>query len=93
MSASHALVTASTFSESVSKLSQVVAAVVVFFAALLVNVVQMAIAFSILTLQGMLPLNPMGFGGLHWDLALNTVVSFATTPTSSTTTARRPSPT
>ena len=49
-----------------------------FFAALLVNVVQMAIAFSILTLQGMLPLNPMGFGGMHWDLALNTVISFAT---------------
>ena len=49
-----------------------------FFAALLVNVVQMAIAFVILTLQGALPLNPMGFGGLHWDLALNTVISFAT---------------
>jgi potassium-transporting ATPase potassium-binding subunit len=49
-----------------------------FFAALLVNVAQMAIAFAILTLQGLLPLNPMGFGGLHWDLALNTVISFAT---------------
>jgi potassium-transporting ATPase potassium-binding subunit len=49
-----------------------------FFAALLVNLVQMAIAFSILTLQGMLPLNPMKFGGMSWDLALNTVVSFAT---------------
>jgi potassium-transporting ATPase potassium-binding subunit len=49
-----------------------------FFAALLVNVVQMAIAFSILTLQGFLPLNPMKFGGVSWDLALNTVVSFAT---------------
>jgi len=49
-----------------------------FFAALLVNVVQMAIAFAILTLQGMLPLNPMKFGGMSWDLALNTVISFAT---------------
>ncbi len=35
MSASHALVTASTFSDSVSKLSQVISAVVVFFAVLL----------------------------------------------------------
>ena len=49
-----------------------------FFAALLVNILQMAIAFTILTLQGLLPLNPMGFGGMSWDLALNTVVSFAT---------------
>jgi len=49
-----------------------------FFAALLVNVVQMAIAFSILTLQGVLPLDPMKFGGMSWDLALNTVVSFGT---------------
>jgi potassium-transporting ATPase potassium-binding subunit len=49
-----------------------------FLAALLVNVLQMAIAFAILTLQGLLPLNPMGFGGMSWDLALNTVVSFAT---------------
>jgi K+-transporting ATPase ATPase A chain len=49
-----------------------------FLAALLVNVLQMAIAFTILTLQGLLPLNPMGFGGMSWDLALNTVVSFAT---------------
>src|ERR1700687_5019845 len=49
-----------------------------FLAALLVNVLQMAIAFTILTLQGLLPLNPMGFGGMSWDLARNTVVSFAT---------------
>ncbi len=49
-----------------------------FLAGLLVNVLQMAIAFAILTFQGLLPLNPMGFGGLNWDLALNTVVSFAT---------------
>jgi potassium-transporting ATPase potassium-binding subunit len=49
-----------------------------FLAGLLVNVLQMAIAFTILTLQGLLPLNPMGFGGLNWDLAVNTVISFAT---------------
>ncbi|MDG6904507.1 MAG: potassium-transporting ATPase subunit A [Nitrososphaerota archaeon] len=49
-----------------------------FFAALLLNVVQMVIAFLILTFQGSLPLNPQGFHGLHWDLAFNTVVSFAT---------------
>src|SRR3989442_372376 len=49
-----------------------------FLAGLLVNILQMAIAFAFLTLQGVLPLNPMGFGGLNWDLALNTVVSFAT---------------
>ena len=49
-----------------------------FFAALLLNVAQMAIAFVILVGQGVLPLNPQGFPGLSWDLALNTVVSFAT---------------
>ena len=49
-----------------------------FFAALLVNIAQMAIAFVILTFQGLLPLNPMGFGGVSWDLAVNTVISFAT---------------
>src|SRR6266550_4138671 len=49
-----------------------------FLAGMLVNVLQMTIAFAFLTFQGVLPLNPMGFGGLSWDLALNTVVSFAT---------------
>jgi K+-transporting ATPase ATPase A chain len=49
-----------------------------FLAGLLVNLVQMAIAFFILVDQGSLPLNPQGFPGLSWDLALNTVVSFAT---------------
>ncbi len=49
-----------------------------FLAALFLNVVQMAIAFLILTFQGRLPLNPQGFPGLSWDLAFNTVVSFAT---------------
>lgn len=49
-----------------------------FFAALFVNLAQMAMAFAVLTLQGFLPLNPMGFKGVRWDLALNTVVSFGT---------------
>lgn len=49
-----------------------------FLAALYLNIAQMIIAFVILTLQGRLPLNPQGFHGLSWDLALNTVVSFAT---------------
>jgi potassium-transporting ATPase potassium-binding subunit len=49
-----------------------------FFAALYLNVAQMAIAFVILMAQGSLPLNPQGFPGLSWDLSFNTVVSFAT---------------
>jgi K+-transporting ATPase ATPase A chain len=49
-----------------------------FFAALYLNIAQMAIAYAILVGQGHLPLNPQGFPGLGWDLALNTVVSFAT---------------
>ena len=49
-----------------------------FLVGLTVNILQMAIAFAILTFQGQLPLNPMGFKGLNWDLALNTVISFAT---------------
>jgi K+-transporting ATPase ATPase A chain len=49
-----------------------------FLVGLLVNIIQMALAFLILTFQGSLPLNPQGFPGLSWDLSLNTVVSFAT---------------
>ena len=49
-----------------------------FLAALSLNVAQMAVAFLILVGQGFLPLNPQKFPGLSWDLALNTVVSFAT---------------
>ena len=49
-----------------------------FLAALFLNIVQMAIAFVILTFQNVLPLNPQNFPGLSWHLALNTVVSFAT---------------
>jgi K+-transporting ATPase ATPase A chain len=49
-----------------------------FLSGLLLNIVQMAIAFLILYFQGDLPLNPQGFPGMSWDLAFNTVVSFAT---------------
>ena len=49
-----------------------------FFAGLILNIIQMALAFLVLTFQGFLPLNPQGFRGMNWDLALNTVVSFAT---------------
>jgi potassium-transporting ATPase potassium-binding subunit len=49
-----------------------------FFAALFVNLVQMVIAFTILTYQNVLPLNPMHFGGISWSLAFNTAVSIAT---------------
>jgi K+-transporting ATPase ATPase A chain len=49
-----------------------------FLAGLLLNVAQMAIAFLILVFQGRLPLNPLGFPGMNWDLAFHTVTSFAT---------------
>lgn len=49
-----------------------------FFAAFFVNIVQMGIAFVILVYQNYLPLNPQGFPGFSWDLAFNTVTSFAT---------------
>ncbi len=49
-----------------------------FLSALFLNIVQMAIAFVILVFQGSLPLNPQKFTGMSWDLAFNTVVSFAT---------------
>ncbi len=49
-----------------------------FLSALILNIVQMAIAAVILTYQGSLPLNPMHFPGLSWDLTFNTVVSIAT---------------
>ena len=37
-----------------------------------------AVLFAILTLQGSLPLNPQGIGGLSWHLAFNTAASFVT---------------
>ncbi len=49
-----------------------------FFAALFVNLVQMVIAFVILTYQNILPLNPQHYAGISWSLALNTAISIAT---------------
>ena len=49
-----------------------------FLSGLFLNIVQMTIAFFILSLQGRLPLNPLGRSGISSDLAFNTVVSFAT---------------
>jgi len=49
-----------------------------FLSGLLVNVVMMVIGFLILVFQGSLPLNPMGFPGIHPDLAFMQVVSFVT---------------
>ena len=49
-----------------------------FLAGLLLNVVMMVIGFLILVFQGNLPLNPMGFPGIHPDLAFMQVVSFVT---------------
>ena len=49
-----------------------------FLAGLFLNVVMMVIGFFMLTFQGNLPLNPMGFPGVKPDLAFNTVASFVT---------------
>lgn len=42
------------------------------------NLLGLALLFALLMMQGSLPLNPQGFPGLSWDLALNTAVSFVT---------------
>jgi len=47
-------------------------------ATLIVNVIQMALAFCIFVFQGSLPLNPQGFPGISWHLAFMQVISFAT---------------
>jgi len=49
-----------------------------FLSLLLLNVLQMAIAFLIFVFQDKLPLNPQGFPGLSWDLAFMQVISFGT---------------
>ena len=46
--------------------------------ALLFNLFGFVVLFLILMLQGVLPWNPQGFGGLSWHLAFNTAVSFVT---------------
>ncbi|ADO49365.1 potassium-transporting ATPase subunit KdpA [[Enterobacter] lignolyticus] len=45
-------------------------------ALLLLNLAGLVLLFLMLAFQGVLPLNPQGFPGLPWDLALNTAVSF-----------------
>lgn len=45
---------------------------------LLFNVIGFLILFSILRFQHELPMNAEGMGGLTWDLAFNTAVSFVT---------------
>jgi K+-transporting ATPase ATPase A chain len=45
---------------------------------LLFNLIGIIFLFVILLLQQFLPLNPQGFGGFSWDLALNSAVSFVT---------------
>lgn len=45
---------------------------------LLFNLVGIVLLFGLQQLQGVLPLNPQGFGGIGSDLAFNTAVSFVT---------------
>src|SRR6478736_7504815 len=45
---------------------------------LLFSVVSMTVLYALQRLQGLLPLNPQGFGGVAPDLAFNTAASFAT---------------
>ena len=47
-------------------------------ALLLFSVVSLLVLYSMQRLQGLLPFNPQGFGGVAPDLAFNTAVSFTT---------------
>jgi potassium-transporting ATPase potassium-binding subunit len=47
-------------------------------ATLLVNLIGFLVVYLLQRLQGMLPLNPQGFGAVSADSAFNTAVSFAT---------------
>jgi len=47
-------------------------------ALILFNVIGFFAVFALQLLQKFLPLNPQKFGAVHWDLALNTAVSFIT---------------
>src|SRR5690606_8758441 len=47
-------------------------------AIVLLNLSGLAFLFTLLMMQGILPLNPQGQPGLSWHLALNTAVSFVT---------------
>lgn len=42
------------------------------------NILGIVILMALLMAQGALPMNPQNFGGLSWDLAFNTAVSFVT---------------
>lgn len=46
------------------------------YAILLFNLIGLVFLFSVLMMQGALPLNPQQLPGLSWDLALNTAISF-----------------
>jgi K+-transporting ATPase ATPase A chain len=48
------------------------------FSLLLFNLIGFIILYAVLRLQDQLPMNPAGMGGLTWDLALNTSISFVT---------------
>lgn len=45
---------------------------------ILFNIIGLIALFLLQILQGRLPLNPMGFGPVRWDTALNTSISFVT---------------
>jgi K+-transporting ATPase ATPase A chain len=47
-------------------------------AVLATNMILLLALFAIFALQGFLPVNPDGIGGMSWDLALHTATSFAT---------------
>ncbi|MBE3586190.1 MAG: potassium-transporting ATPase subunit KdpA [Thermoanaerobacter sp.] len=47
-------------------------------AVLAFNFLGMALLFLLQLTQGLLPLNPQGFGAVKWDLAFNTAASFVT---------------
>ena len=49
-----------------------------FLSAMIVNIFQMSLAFTIFVFQNILPLNPQGFPGLNLDLAFMQVISYAT---------------
>jgi K+-transporting ATPase ATPase A chain len=48
-----------------------------FIAVITLNGMQALISFLILLFQNYLPLNPQGFPGVRWDLALNTALSIS----------------
>ena len=42
------------------------------------NAIGLIVLFLLQVLQGLLPLNPQGFGAVRWDTAVNTAISFVT---------------